>query len=263
MNRTSRGVFVTEKERLRLVQAHAEELEQKYSGLILSMPDGSLKNIAVQGILRFTATYEEVKDKIAGEYQVDIRIPEQYPDKPPVAKEIEGKVEKSFHVNPDGTLCLGAPLAVRKAFAKCPTLIGFVENCLIPFFFSYEYKKKNGILPYGELSHGADGILEHYQELFDVNDDLAVLGLLRILTDNDYRGHHDCPCGHGTRLRNCHGEQLRKLFQYQNQSEFLNDYAQVMIAINRKKIQVPKNTLSKMMTKYLNVAELERKGGVK
>ncbi|MDA8082814.1 MAG: hypothetical protein M0024_04050 [Nitrospiraceae bacterium] len=241
-----------------LIREHAAELQRKYNGLILT--DCSPNGGVVQGILRFTASYEGIEDVIDGEYQVDIHIPELYPDRLPMAKERGGKIEKSFHTNPDGTLCLGAPLAVKKAFSECPNLVGFVEKCLIPFFFSYEYKKKYGFLPYGELSHGAEGILEHYQELFRTDDDLATLGLLRLLADNDYRGHYSCPCGKLMRLRQCHGEQIRELLQYQSQNEFLNDYAQVMLAINLKKVQIPKAVFSKAMTKYLKVAELVRKG---
>ncbi len=249
---------MTETEIEGLIRAHAAALQKKYTALMLT--DCSPSGGVIQGMLRFTASYDGIEDVIDGAYQVDIQIPRLYPDRLPTAKEVEEKIEKSFHTNPDGTLCLGAPLAVMKAFSECPNLVGFVEKCLIPFFFSYEYKKKHGFLPFGELSHGAEGILEHYRELFRCDDDLATLGLLRILADSDYRGHYGCPCGKRARLRQCHGDQIKELFEYQSQNEYLNDYAQVMFAINRKRIQIPKAAFSKTMAKYLNVAELLRKG---
>ena len=110
------------------------------------------------------------------------------------------------------------------AFEHTPTLLGFVENCLIPHLYSCSYKDLHGKLPFGELSHGGAGILEYYQELFGVQEATGVLGLLRILADANYRGHLECPCGSGAKVRNCHGDQLMAIEKHQQADEFMRDY---------------------------------------
>ena len=65
-----------------------------------------------------------------------------------------------------------------------------------------------------------EGILEYYKELFSVQDGWQVLGLLKILADDNYKGHTLCPCGSGQKLRNCHGNLLREIKEYQKPADF-------------------------------------------
>jgi hypothetical protein len=251
---------VTEEQRAGLVVAHFEELKAKYLGVTLvPPPDGSLAYV-VKGPLWFTANYAGGPEKIECEYHVEIMLPPGYPDSHPVVREIGGAIENSFHVNPDGTLCLGAPFAVRKKFTDHPTLIGFVEECVVPFLYSYEHKKKYGKLPFGELSHGSQGILEHYLDLFEVKSCMAALGLVRVIADIDYRGHRECPCGSGQKLRNCHGKQLQEIMRYQSNNEFLMDYVMLLGAILKNGQRVSRMSLSKAVAKIVDLSEFEKRG---
>lgn len=61
----------------------------------------------------------------------------------------------SVHHNPDGTLCLEAPLTVHEVFRANETLINFVDNLLVPYLYIHSYYLKYGKLPFGEHAHGA------------------------------------------------------------------------------------------------------------
>lgn len=203
-----------------LIHEQFEELNLRFSGLNLQKNgDGPW---LVQGNLSFSAEY--TGRRIDDEYFIEIILPEDYPDSPPKARETAKRIPADFHKYQDETLCLSTSLAVRVKFAQEPTLVGFVNNCLIPYLFSFSYKCKYGNMPFGELSHGGRGILEYYKDLFHLNDDRAVLRLIKILADDNYRGHVSCPCGSGKRLRACHGTGLLEIKKVQASLDFQNDY---------------------------------------
>ena len=187
---------------------------------------------SVSGKLSFSAQYNGVS--IQDEYIVEITVPEDYPEILPTAKEIGGRISKDFYTYPDNTLCLGSPIETRIKFRKQETLLGFVEDLLIPFLYAYSYREKCGEMPYGELSHGVNGILESYKGLFQINDDLAVMAFLKILADDNYRGHMSCPCGSNIKLRNCHGNIVRELQNFQSPGEYLNESVSILCFMKDK-----------------------------
>lgn len=234
---------MTDDERTALVQEHFSVLQAQYPGLCLLQ--NALGAWIVRGTLHFSASYQAL-DVLDDEYTIELTLPEGYPREVPTARELLERT-KGFHTYNDGTLCLGAPLAVRMAFERNPTLVGFVENCLIPYLYSFSYLNLYGKLPFGELSHGGEGILEFYQELFSIKDAMAVLGLLRILADADYRGHLECPCGSGVKVRNCHGNQLRTIGNRQEPDTFMWDYLFVLECLGKGDVRLPKSCQSKRL----------------
>ena len=156
-----------------LLKKHFEELRQKYDGMIFSC-----KKRLVHGNLVFSADYE---GKFAsGNYGIKILVPEDYPETVPTVIETGGKIADDFHRNkPSGDLCLGAPFAVRQLWKESPNLLGFVEKLVIPFLFSHAYRTSYGKMPYGELAHGTDGILQYYYEYFRTNNRDEVVAFLK------------------------------------------------------------------------------------
>lgn len=203
-----------------LINRHFKELNEKFPELNLIAEDNG--SWTVKGPLIFSGKYEECE--IEGEFSIEITIPDDYPEIPPTVRETANKIPCDFHTYYDGTLCLGAPLAVRKKFSENPTLIGFVEKCLIPYLFSFDHKRKYGEMPFGELSHRGQGILEYYQDLFDMKAVKEILGLIKILADDNYSDHNTCPCGSGKRLRSCHGPILLEIKNYQPSPNYLSEY---------------------------------------
>lgn len=203
-----------------MVFSHFLELRSKYPQL--QLVEEFNNRYVVQGLLSFSAAYQGIK--FDDEYLIQIVIPNDYPNTPPSASEVGERIPNDFHKFWDDTLCLGAPIAVKKSFFENPTLLGFVENNLIPYLYSFSYMCKYSKLPYGELAHGPLGILEYYQEYFSVGNPIKVLKLVNILATGSYRGHHECPCASGKRLRDCHGSRLLEIQQFQSPINFANEY---------------------------------------
>ena len=107
-------------------------------------------------------------------------------------------------------------------------------------------------MPFGELSHGGKGVLEYYTQLFNASSDVIAIELLKILAENNYRGHYDCPCGNGKRIRNCHGGLLRNINSYQTQMEFLYDYIQCLTYLQKVGKELPKSLFSETLMNYIN-----------
>jgi len=238
----------------------SEKLEKvihaQYDDLIASYPGLELTQLkpdvwCVRGKITLSAIYNT--EKIEDEYVIELIIPPEYPSKPPLVKEVGGRIPKDFHTNPNEALCLGAPLEIKRKFAQTATLLGFLHECVIPFLYSFSYKKKHGVMPFGELSHGGKGILEYYYELLDIDDAFIVLRFLKLLIDDSYRGHHDCPCESGLRLRYCHSERLLDIKKYQNADGFMHDYIQIAEYIIRTtKTKLPYDLAPKKYQRILN-----------
>lgn len=242
-------------EKRKEILSQISELQNNYAGLSLIADDAEA--LLVRGKLTFSAQYDGVS--IEDEYEVEITIPQDYPDILPAVKETGGKVPEEFHLNPDGTLCLGVPLEVKRKFRQNPCLLGFVEELLIPFLYSNSYKEKYGEMPFGELSHGTEGILEYYKEAFDVDDDYAVLGFLRILAENGYRGHMNCPCGSNTKLRDCHGKLLVEVKGYQNEGNYLAECYYVIYSMLQKGQDIPRSLIpTSILKKIRNVSKWKK-----
>ena len=216
-----------------LLMKHYSQLCETFSGLGLNENEDGRFTIA--GNLGFTVTHDG--KTVEDDYDIEIIVPTDYPDNHPTVKETGNRIprDKDNHVYPtNGTLCLGAPLAVKRTFAKQRNLLWFVKEQVVPFLFSHSYKQEYGVMPFGELRHGSEGILDYYKELFSVKDDWIVLGLLKILADDNYKGHTLCPCGSNQKLRHCHGDLLRDVKEYQNKDSYLAEYVGIFKLLNKQ-----------------------------
>ena len=223
-----------EEETIQLVMNQMKEVQVQHSGLELVLTSGKLR---ICGIIGFCMDHNS--RTIEDTYQVEIHIPNDYPESPPTAFETGNKIDKSFeHFMTDGSLCLGAPLEIRKNFLQHKRLLRFINEQLIVYLFSYSYKRDYGETPFGELAHGGTGIMQYYQDLLRVDDHVAVLGLLKVLADDSYRGHLPCPCGGGSILRRCHGQQLRELSSVQSCEHFSQDVIAVLGSLSENDLKV-------------------------
>lgn len=205
-----------------LLYSHVERLRQLFPGFGLLKETNGIYSIS--GNLGFTVKYDG--KVIRDDYDVEIRIPDTYPNEPPSAKEISGKILRcpDNHINDDGTFCLGATLAVKQVFAQKRHLVWFVREQVVRFLFNHSFKRDYGMRPDGELSHGPKGLIEYYYDLFNINNVHVVLDFLRILSMEKYDDHAECPCGSGSTIRKCHHRIMKKARKLQRPSEFLVEY---------------------------------------
>lgn len=208
----------------KIIYDHFYDVKSQYNGLHLTRDKNG--EYSVNGILAFSASYTDIT--IEDNFEIFINIPKRYPSIPPSVKETGGRIPSEFHVNPGiNTLCLGAPLEVKKNFFKNKTLIGFVDLLLIPFLYSYSYYEKKNRMPFGELRHGARGILDYYKELFQTNNTQVILNLLNLLISNSYRKNSPCPCKSGKSIKECHADILIDIIKIYSRQDIIGEYNQV------------------------------------
>lgn len=113
------------------------------------------------------------------------------------------------HIYLSGKLCLETDTAIRFYFADGFNLLEWMRKFVEPYFFSYEYYMRYNIFPFGERSHGIDGVFQTYQEILHTKDAVETFQIMSYIDGcKKYRGHVLCPCGSKMKLRNCHGEYL-------------------------------------------------------
>lgn len=165
-------------------------------------------------------------------FQIEVEIPHSFPSRPAYARETGGRIPEEYHKLKGNWLCLGSPTAIRLMLIRHPDITGFVEKLVIPYLFGYAYFEKTGKMPFGELDHGAKGLLQHFADLFglashDAAKKMVILAALQKRVANKY----PCPCRSGRRLGRCHhlvvnryrNQLTRKWFRSQLAGSLLND----------------------------------------
>jgi hypothetical protein len=161
----------------------------------------------IVGQFRFAAEHPGF-DLIEDSYELEIIIPETFPQQPPLVTETAEKIprDKTFHIFEDtDTCCLGSPLALAIRLKKDPSLTGFSESCIIPYLYGVSHKLKHGgKFPFGELNHGYTGQFEDYGALLGLESERQILAAFRLLgMKKRVANKMPCPCGCGTRLGKC------------------------------------------------------------
>lgn len=162
--------------------------------------------IIVEGSFDFTAE-SPPNTQITDSYELRLSIPSGFPKEVPVVHEVGRRIPRNeaYHVNADGSLCLGSPLRLRLKLAQQPTLPGFAGTCIIPYLYAMSHKFKfGGALLFGELAHGNKGKQDDYMSILGLNNAEQVERALECLElDKRQANKRPCPCGCGMRLGAC------------------------------------------------------------
>jgi hypothetical protein len=188
-------------------------LDQSILGItefLLAYPEMHIKpslrsELILHGIFKFSTKYENF-ERIIDSYHIIIEVPSKYPREIPIIKEIGKKIrrEAEYHVNPDGSLCLGSRIRLKYMISKNPSLYDFAKLCLEPYFYAISYKLKYNTLPFNELEHGTPGELKDLADLLGLESierakyALQLLGMKKRLANKK-----PCPCGCGVSLGKC------------------------------------------------------------
>ena len=146
-------------------------------------------------------------------YDIEIEIPADPKDLPKV-REVGGKIPqtKERHVNSgDGSACLFVPDERWKYYPIGSSIIEFIRNPVREFFLWQAYYDIEGKPLFPGRSHGPDGVLESYFEELQTKNPRVVVKFLDYLGSKKPKGHWDCYCGSGKRLRDCHFAKLLAL----------------------------------------------------
>ena len=192
--------------------AQIAELQEKHKGLAQVLE--AEHETVLAGPLPFEASADG-HASITASFEIELCIPSQCPDGLQRTRETGGEIDGGYeHVYTDGTLCLAVPIAERLVFSRQPSLLGFVNNLVIPYLYGYDHWKEYGEHPFGEQKHGAEGIVRCYVDTLKLIDEVGALAVVLFLFEHGYRDHHDCPCGSGLKVWKCHGSMLRDLHRH-------------------------------------------------
>lgn len=199
----------------------------------MAIRPGAGPELRLKGQFRFCASHVSA-GTIQDTYKIEIKVPEAFPRELPKVKEIGGRIPKEldYHINPrDGTLCLGSPLRLLLIISSEPTLSGFARHCLVPYLYAMSHRLRSGsALPFGELAHGPEGIIDDYQALLGVESPERIAYVLRLLglkkrTANKF----PCPCGCQFRVGRCQfNNRLRNLRKIADRGWFRYEFSRLL-----------------------------------
>ena len=146
-------------------------------------------------------------------YQISIELPPDFPKSLPVVREIGGRIpwKADYHIERDGTACVLMPDDRWRCFPVGAPFVQYLDGPLYNFFLGQTVFAETGEWPFGQWSHGKDGIYEYYRWLLDTADDLTVWRFLHTLAKGDRRKRYACPCGSGRKIRKCCFFKIRDL----------------------------------------------------
>ena len=166
--------------------------------------------------------------RMTGKFELEIGVPEEFPLALPKVKEVSHCIDRNYpHIYPDGQFCLASDLELKIFFSQNADICSFIDQYIIPYLYTYRFYEEYGVYPYGERSHGIIGDLEYLKDLFRADDWRQVFNIILFVVQSPYRGHLLCPCGSGKRIRNCHGDILKRVIN----AGLQNDCKKILLEI--------------------------------
>ncbi len=154
---------------------------------------------------------------IVDRYSVQILSSDDYPRNFPLVFEIGGRIPRNvdWHIFPESGRCCICTLPEEMLLCKKGiTLISFIENQVRPYFFAQKFREMEGYF-LNERSHGNQGIVEFFEEIFKTKDlNTIIRGLIFIKQRKEPTRRDSCFCGSGIKYRKCHREAFRHLSEF-------------------------------------------------
>lgn len=202
-----------------------DELLTRHTGLRIE-PSPS-EDVIIKGALSFRLIGPN-EVVIEDEYDVEIHVPMDFPIGVPTTYETGQRIPDDYHKLEGNALCLGAPTALRIRLQKSPTLLTIVDEFLIPYLAGYTHLAQTGMVLFGELPHGSEGIRQYLRELFKCSraahpEDFARLASLKKELANKF----PCPCGSGRRLGKCHNRAVNEVRKNYGRKWFIGEYSRL------------------------------------
>ena len=153
------------------------------------------------------------ENKILDRYSIEIEFPHDYPKSVPIVREVGGRIPRTadYHMSKTGEACLFLPDERWQVNPLDATFLDFLNGPVRNFFLGQTLVSLGESWPFGQWAHGVSGIHEYYASLLGTYDLSSIIRYLECLSKPKVKGHWDCPCGSGKRLRNCHFGQLLDL----------------------------------------------------
>ena len=185
-------------------------LEEVRRAIAFTQPD-LVARLTASGVRisgRFHVVSDDPERRAAGPlatYDVRIEVPFALPDEEPRLLEVAGTIPRDadHHVNPDGSCCYGVWEAIRITHPAMD-IAEFLHGPVRQYLLGQRHFAEHGCWPWGELAHGAQGIVEAFAAILKCEArPRLVHSRLRHLTAKWIRGRWPCGCGSNRRLREC------------------------------------------------------------
>ena len=186
-----------------------DEILRRYPRLKI-VPDDDCE-LLLLGQINFIATAPGL-EIITDSYSISIAVPASFPRDAPRVWDKGQRIDPKYHRLTDGSFCLGSPASLRLLLAQQPTLLAFIEQCVIPYLYGYSFFEKHRRPPFGELAHGDRGLIDDFKRLFGLAtadacaDMLSLIGMKKRVANKQ-----PCPCNSGLRLGKCHHNLANRL----------------------------------------------------
>lgn len=166
--------------------------------------------VCLVGTYMLDATHQ-VAGRITQTYDLAIMVPADFPSQTPVVFETSTKIpcDPNYHVNThDHSLCLGTPIALRRAVRRWPNLQEFLARTLRPYLYAVTLKLETGRdFAFGELRHGTEGQIQDLAGDLQLPEARVAAALDLLLMPTNLADRQSCPCCCGRLLGEC---QLRE-----------------------------------------------------
>jgi hypothetical protein len=196
----------------------------------------TLHVVVENGLVHVRGTFPVLHDLLElDRFEVDVVLARNHPRELPAVYETGGRIPRTpeRHVNSDGTACVGIPDVY---WLENPTgevdVLGFLRREVHNYFLGQAAVENGDPWPFGEWSHGREGLLEHYGALFGSTDPLTICRLLRYSVQR-LKGHLPCPCGSSRRYRNCHREVVSRIAEHLPMSVVLDTITVLLAGAQR------------------------------
>ena len=186
-------------ESAKLIYQHFEEVISKYPKL--RRPIEREDSWTIEGSI-------DVVDADGGywdTYDVLILVPKEYPNDLPLLFESSKKIERhiDWHMV-DNWCCVGTRAKMFREMADSITLLKWLDGYAHPFLANHVYKMKTGNYADQEFSHGADGIIEGWEEILGFKGKKKILEQLRLMAGfQELPRNRPCYCGSRKKYKRC------------------------------------------------------------
>ena len=189
-----------------LFEKEKTEVEAAYPNLHFYVAN---EVVVVRGTFPIVFT-GEVLDR----HLIEVELPRDHPKSLPIVRETGGRIPRTpdRHMNPvDGTACVLLLDERWRVWPNGSTLLQFLDGPVHNFFLGQSLVELGDRWPFGQWSHGAEGIREFYTDVLGTVDIRVITGYLDCLGKKKIKGHWSCPCRSGKRLRDCHSALVQDL----------------------------------------------------
>lgn len=189
-----------------LFDSFKSEIDKNYPTLVVSIENNLVR---IKGTLRI----RDSKNTILDNFKIDIQVPYNFPQEIPEVRETGNRIPviPDRHFENDGKACLCFRDATFLYWNEKSTIIDFMEKLVEPFFlWQIEYEVSGGKNKDKAYAHGLDGAVQFYKEILSTDDIKAVYQFIEYLTKKKIKGHWNCYCGSGKKMRDCHFDLMKK-----------------------------------------------------